>query len=125
MNYELSQVPGADMTIKTQQLPIDSLLSEAEMEVGRFDWEGTFADYLRMVSDLPSITRLSHKLIYDAIITQGVEESESTGEPAYTLFKEKIYGLDDEIERVMQYFASSSRRLASWTSVPKATFSPW
>ena len=54
----------------------EDLLVEAEMEVGRFAWEGTFADYLQRVIDDPSITRLSHKLVYDSILAEGVEEEE-------------------------------------------------
>ena len=88
----------------------EDLLVEAEMEVGRFAWEGTFADYLQRVIDDPSISRLSHKLVYDSILAEGVDES-PRGSPVYKLFEDKIFGLDDVLERVVQYFASSSRRL--------------
>ncbi len=86
------------------------LLIEAEMEVGRYDWEGTFADYLQRVIDAPSVSRLSHKIVYDAIMAEGVERS-PRGDPIYKLFENKIFGLDDVLDRIVQYFASSSRRL--------------
>ena len=94
----------------TSNLNIEALLAEAQREVGRFEWGGTFADYLRMVSENPSVSRLSHRLIYDTIINEGVEET-PTGEPIYTLFKDEIFGLDDALKSVVDYFASSSRRL--------------
>ncbi len=86
------------------------LLTDAEREFGRFDWDGTFADYLEMVIDDPSISRLSHKLVYDAIVAQGIDESPA-GDPIYRLFRNEIFGLDDTLAKIVQYFESSSRRL--------------
>jgi serine protein kinase len=91
-------------------LNIDQLLETSKKEFGRYDWDGTFAEYLEMVRDDPSVSRLSHKLIYDAILEEGVEES-AFGDPIYTLFKDKIYGLDDGLRRIIEYFGSASRRL--------------
>ena len=93
----------------TSKLAIEDLLGESEREVGRFAWDGTFADYLRMVVEDPSVSRLSHKLVYDAIAAQGIDES-ATGERIYNLFEGEIYGLDSALEKVAHYFASSSRR---------------
>ena len=87
-----------------------TLLEDAELEFGRFDWEGTFANYLQMVIDDPSTSRLSHKLVYDAIMARGVEES-PRGDPIYNLFKDEIFGLDDTLGRIVSYFESSARRL--------------
>ena len=95
----------------TNRLPTHEFLQEAEREVGRFDWEGTFADYFGMIGDAPSISRLSHKMVYDAIVANGVEEDPETGNPTYTLFANKVYGQDDTIESIVEYFASSARRL--------------
>ena len=94
----------------THKASIEGFLSEIERESDRFVWNGTFADYLRMVIDNPSLTRLSHKLIYDAIISNGVNDS-GTGEPTYKLFDDAIFGVNDALHRIVQYFASSSRRL--------------
>ena len=86
------------------------LLHDAEREFGRFDWDATFADYLEMVMDDPSVSRLSHKMVYDAIVAQGVDESPS-GDPIYRLFANEMFGLDDTLARIVQHFESSSRRL--------------
>ena len=91
-------------------LDIDQLLETSKEEFGRYDWDGTFAKYLEMVRDEPSVSRLSHRLIYDAILEEGVEES-PFGDPIYTLFKDKIYGLDEGLRRIIEYFGSASRRL--------------
>lgn len=91
-------------------LDIDQLLETSKEEFGRYDWDGTFAEYLEMVREDPSVSRLSHRLIYDAILDQGVEES-PFGDPIYTLFKDKIYGQDEGLRRIIEYFGSASRRL--------------
>ena len=46
---------------------IQDLLADAERQAGKFSWEGTFADYLRIVGDNSNLSRLSHRLIYDAM----------------------------------------------------------
>ena len=51
----------------SSKLSIEAILTESEREVGRFAWDGTFADYLRMVIQNPALSRLSHSLIHDAI----------------------------------------------------------
>ena len=98
-------------TMSTNRLPTHEFLQEAEREAGRFDWEGTFADYFNMVGDNPSVSRLSHRIVYDAIVANGVEEHPVTGGPSYSLFSDKVYGQDETIESIVEYFASSARRL--------------
>ena len=98
------------MTV-TQRLPTAQFLQEAEREVGRFDWEGTFAEYLDMVSERMTIPRLSHDLVYEAILSHGVDEAPDSASPRYRLFNDKVYGQDETIETIVEYFASSSRRL--------------
>ena len=93
------------------RLQTQEFLREAEREVGRYDWEGTFADYLDLVGLDPSITRLSHKLVHDAVLAKGVGESRLTGATTYNLFEDKVYGQDEAIESIIEYFASSARRL--------------
>jgi len=94
----------------TNKPAIEDLLADSDQELGRYAWEGTFADYLRMVSSDPSVSRLSHRLVYDAIAAKGVEESPA-GDPVYSLFDGEIFGLDTALENVVHYFASSARRL--------------
>ena len=95
----------------TRELPTQEFLQQAEQEAGRYDWEGTFADYLAMVSANPSMNRLSHKLVHDSILSKGVETAPDTGKPNYKLFEGEVFGLNDTIESIVEYFASSARRL--------------
>ena len=93
------------------KLHTQNFLERAEREVGRFDWEGTFADYLDIVAERQDVARLSHKLVHDAILAQGVDEDPKTGSASYSLFADKVYGQDEAIESIVEYFASSARRL--------------
>ena len=94
----------------TRQSSIEDLLSESEQEIGRFAWEGTFADYLRMVTGNPSISQLSHALVYSAITAAGSDQS-PTGEPVYRLFQGQMFGLETPLNTIVQYFASSAQRM--------------
>ena len=94
----------------TSKSVADSLLREAEQAAEQYSWEGPFSEYLRMVIENPSVSRLSHKIAYDAILDQGVHES-AAGDPIYGLFEDKIFGLDATLDRIVQYFSSASRRL--------------
>ena len=93
----------------TTKLSIKELLAESEREADRFTWKGTFAQYLRMVSEEPSLARLSHQLVYDAVLSEGSHES-ARGETLYGIFEGKIFGVDEALDKIVQYFASSSRR---------------
>ncbi|MCI0441018.1 MAG: protein prkA, partial [Chloroflexi bacterium] len=95
----------------TSKLPVEYLLQEAEIEAVKYEWEGTFADYLHMAIENPGISRLSHRLAYDAITSEGVKESPHSGQIAYNVFDGSIFGLEDVLERIVQFFASSSRNL--------------
>lgn len=88
---------------------IKDILAESERVGAQFSWDGTFADYLEFVAGNPALSRLSHRLVYDAIADMGIEES-PTGSPVYGLFDGTIYGLEDQLERIVQYFASGANR---------------
>lgn len=94
----------------TSQLSIEDIFLESDREAQRFRWSGTFSDYLRMVIDKPKISRLSHSLTYDAIVSGGVDFTPA-GQPVYGLFKDSLFGLEAPLDKVVQYFASSAQRL--------------
>jgi serine protein kinase len=95
---------------ETDDFPVKSILEQSEAEVAKLDWEGTFSDYLGMVVEDPSISRLSHSLVYDAVLSHGVNFTPE-GQPVYGLFEDKIFGLDDDIHRIVQYLGSAAQRL--------------
>src|SRR5687768_14755288 len=48
----------------------------------KFNWEGTFQEYIDIVKEKPEVTRNAFQRLYDLIMSYGVEE--------YTEFKKKI-----------------------------------
>ena len=93
----------------TGKLTIESILSESEREAKKYNWEGSFSDYLRMVTIDPSICRQAHSLVHDAILSKG-SETTPEGDPLYRLFDGEIFGLEDPLERIVQYFSAASQR---------------
>ncbi len=93
----------------TDELTIKAIISEAEREATRYSWEGTFADYIRMVADDLSRSRLSHAYIHDAIAARGSDVTPD-GDRVYGLFQGEIFGLEEPLDRIVQYFAASAQR---------------
>ena len=95
----------------TSELRASDLLEEAEREFEKFYWEGTFADYLDLMIETPTNSRLAHRRVYDAIMNEGVLERSPSCSPTYGLFESRVFGRDDTIEQIVEYFASAARRL--------------
>ena len=93
----------------TEQLTIEAIISEAEREDAKYSWEGTFADYLRLVVEDPSRSRLSHAYIHDAIAVKGSDVTPD-GDRVYGLFQGEIFGLEEPLDRIVQYFEASAQR---------------
>ena len=53
-------------------------------------FEGTFLDYLEIVKNNPDVVKLSHKRVYDMLISKGVEVLKGEENPRV----KKIYGND-------------------------------
>ena len=93
----------------TEELTVEGIISEAEREDAKYSWEGTFADYLRLVIEDPSRSRLSHAYIHDAIAEKGSDVTPD-GDRVYGLFQGEIFGLEEPLDRIVQYFESSAQR---------------
>src|SRR5687767_13848201 len=72
-------------------------------------WSGTFADYLEQVlpANPRSVARTSHQYMWDMLRWQGVEEG-ADGKSRFKLFSEDLFGIDDELERLADYFRAAS-----------------
>jgi serine protein kinase len=72
-------------------------------------WAGTFADFIEQIlpANPRAIARTSHQYTWDMIRWQGVEESAS-GNSRYKLFSDDLFGIDDELERLADYFRAAS-----------------
>ena len=93
----------------TDELTVNAIISQAQSEAVRHSWEGTFEEYLRLVLEDPSKSRLSHAYVYDAIMAQGSDVTPD-GDRTYGLFQDVIFGLEDPLDRVVQYFAAAAQR---------------
>ena len=72
-------------------------------------WSGTFAEFLEKVlpGNVRGIARNSHQYIWDMIQWQG-SEANSEGHARYKLFADELYGIDDALERLADYFKAAS-----------------
>jgi len=85
-------------------------LEAFRQEEKRLSWEGTFADYFDMVAKQPQVARLSHARIYDMIVSAGTDEGPG-GKKVFNFFKDEIYGLEETLDQLVEYFHSAAKRL--------------
>lgn len=80
---------------------------EAEKQLG---WEGTFAEYLELVKENPTIAQTAHSRVYNMIKSAGVTEKDNR--KMYQFFGLAIFGLESAIESLVEeYFHPAARRL--------------
>lgn len=85
-------------------------LKEYKMRENQLKWEGTFGEYLEMVSKRPQIAQLAHARVYQMIKYHGIIEENEIKK--YNFFDKEIFGLDKTIERLVEeYFHPAARRL--------------
>jgi len=85
-------------------------------------FEGTFIDYLEIVKANPDIVKLSHKRIYDMIVSKGVEVLKGDENARirkihgndvirkYGFFKDEFYGIDKVVMKMVNYFHSAAMK---------------
>ncbi|MDE2802968.1 MAG: protein prkA [Chloroflexota bacterium] len=89
-------------------MSIKQILAASQREAALYEWKGTFADYLAMVVENPSIVKLAHAGGREAMLAKGVDTS-PTGEPIYRLFENDIFGLEDVLARIVEYFEAAAK----------------
>ncbi|WP_144463044.1 PrkA family serine protein kinase [Siminovitchia fortis] len=73
-------------------------------------WEGTFADYLKLVKEKPWVAQSAHSRIYNMIRDAGVEEE--NGHKVYRFFSHEMFGLEEALEKLVEeYFHPAAKRL--------------
>lgn len=90
-------------------MEVASLLDEVRREAEGLAREVSFADYLEAVGRNPKLARLAHARIYDMILASGVVRGPDG--LSYGLFRDDVFGLDDVVHQLVEYFAASARRL--------------
>jgi len=83
-------------------------LSEFSKEHRAAHWAGTFGSFLEHVfpADARGIARTSHQYIWDMMRSDGFDDSQ--GRFRCQLFEDELYGINDTIERVVDYFKAAS-----------------
>src|SRR5712671_4494639 len=70
----------------------------------------SFEAYLDMVRRDRRLARLSHELIHDMIAAGGARPG-PLGATQYELFRGRLFGVDNAISQVGEYFAGAAKRL--------------
>ncbi|MDZ5034962.1 serine protein kinase, partial [Clostridium perfringens] len=85
-------------------------------------FEGTFLDYLEIVKEKPEVAKLSHKRIYDMVVSKGIEVLKGEENPKvkkiygndpirrYGFFKDDFFGIDKVIMKLVNYLHSASMK---------------
>lgn len=87
-----------------------SRLKQYREEEAMLEWEGTFADYLKLVRERPEIAQSAHSRLYNMIKYAGVEENDEG--KTYQFFSEEIFGLEETLEKLVEeYFHPAAKKL--------------
>lgn len=86
-------------------------IAEHRARERQLTWEGTFADYLKIVEQKPLVAQTAHSRTYNMIKYHGISEHED-GHREFRFFSKEIFGLDRSIEKLVEeYFHSAAKRL--------------
>src|SRR5258705_11738308 len=73
-------------------------------------WEGTLGDFLTKVVPVNpmALVRTSHEYIWDMLLWHGRASSASDSLKARELFKRELFGVDEPLGRVVDYFKAAA-----------------
>lgn len=97
-----------------QQFNISERLEDLRREHEALRWEGSFREYFELVAQNPRIAQLSHARINDMVHAAGVERlNEGTQHEilSYNFFASELFGIEEPIARIVEYFKSAAQRL--------------
>src|SRR6201993_1804854 len=104
----------AELSTFEQVIKADPAAREAKQ------WRGTLLDYLELVKDDPTISKMSHARIYDMIVLTGLRSIHDTDDPrtkrlykdepikVYNFFADEFFGIERTIAQIVRYFHSAS-----------------
>jgi len=93
---------------------ISERLEDLRREHEALRWEGTFRDYFELVAQNPRVAQLSHARINDMVHAAGIERlNEGTQHEilSYKFFAGELFGIEEPIARIVEYFKSAAQRL--------------
>ena len=97
-----------------KQFNISERLEDLRREHEALRWEGSFREYFELVAQNPRIAQLSHARINDMVHAAGVERlNEGTQHEilSYKFFANELFGIEEPIARIVEYFKSAAQRL--------------
>src|SRR6185312_9634913 len=97
-----------------QQFNITERLEDLRRVQESLRWEGTFRDYFELVTQSPRIAQLSHARLNDMVQAAGLERlNEGTRDEiiSYKFFANELFGIEEPIARLVEYFKSAAQRL--------------
>jgi serine protein kinase len=82
-------------------------------------FQGTLRDYLSIIEKDPSVTKLAHKRLFDAIFAHGITKMTSADSRCnklfnneavrtYDFFQEKFFGMERSLAKIMRFLQSAS-----------------
>lgn len=93
---------------------ISERLEDLRREREALRWEGSFRDYFELVTQNPRVAQLSHARINDMVHARGIEKlNEGTRDEVarYNFFAAELFGIEEPIARIVEYFKSAAQRL--------------
>src|SRR5882672_5796594 len=102
------------MAEQENTMSLTELLEAHRRERERLVWEGTFREYFELVTANPRLSSLSHARICDMILVEGMEKiAEGTRDEVtrYNFFSNELFGIEEPISRIVEYFKSAAQRL--------------
>src|SRR5689334_23304512 len=93
---------------------ISERLEDLRREHEALRWEGSFRDYFELVAQNPRIAQLSHARINDMVHAAGIDRlNEGTQHEllSYKFFDSELFGIEEPIARIVEYFKSAAQRL--------------
>ena len=87
-------------------------VEEQRSQERALNWEGTFADYLEIVSERPQVADLAHARLFNMVMSAGMEDSIDNQPRKYNFFLDDLYGLERTLQQLVEeYLNPASRRL--------------
>jgi serine protein kinase len=101
MNSPIAEVP-------MQRSELLKSLSDFTKEHRAAHWAGTFASFLEGIfpADPRAMVRSSHQYMWDMMRAEGFDDA--AGRLRCQLFEDELYGIDDTLERVIDYFKAAA-----------------
>ncbi len=82
-------------------------------------FRGTLTDYLNLIEVTPSVTKLSHRRLFDSITSHGITKMKKSEERCnklfsgeelrtYDYFQDKFFGMERSLAKIMRFLSSAS-----------------